>query len=104
MVVAVRFRVEDHLAERFRSDLEAVRGELAAAAGCESAVVGRNADEPGLWLLTTTWSGPGAYRRALSPYTVRLNPAWQHAVDEPTAFEVVTEGTDLNVGGARSIG
>ncbi len=34
--------------------------------------MGRNTDDPELWLLTTEWESVGAYRRALSAYDVKL--------------------------------
>ena len=41
----------------------------------------------------------GAYRRALSSYDVKLHavPTLSRALDEPSAYEVVEPGTDLNV-------
>ena len=49
-------------------------------------------------MLETRWEGAGAYRRALSAYDVKMT-AWQvlgEALDEPTAYEVVTRGEVLN--------
>ena len=45
------------------------------------------------------WENVGAYRRALSSYDVKLHavPLLGRAIDEPSAFEVVEPGTDLNV-------
>ena len=53
--------------------------------------VGRAADEPTAWVLTTEWEGVGAYRRALSSYDVKMTaPAvMAYAVTEPSAFEVL---------------
>lgn len=103
MLAVVRFRLpEGYDDQQFRLDLESLLGVLAQAAGFEDGTIGRNVDEPDLWVLTTTWANPGAYRRALSP--VRVHPAWRAALDEPTAYEPVRPGTDLNVHGARSIG
>ena len=89
---------------RFRGDV----GDLALAARLEEALqllsaqrgyvrgaVGRNVDDPTLWVLQTEWEGPGAYRRALSSYEVKMN-AWAllgQAIDEPSAYEVL-DGTD----------
>jgi hypothetical protein len=68
--------------------------------------VGRNLDDPTLWLLTTRWENVGAYRRALSSYDVKLNavPLLSRAVDEPSAYELVEPGTVLNVESSRSLG
>ncbi|WP_276311008.1 antibiotic biosynthesis monooxygenase family protein [Nocardioides ferulae] len=101
-----RFRVSDDEAEVFRADLEAARATLAARPGFVSAQIGRNLDEPELWVLTTTWENVGAYRRALSSYDVKLGavPLLSRALDEPSAYEPVEPGTSLNVDRARSLG
>lgn len=72
-------------AEQARAALDALRGRP----GCRSAVVGRAADDPTSWTLTTRWESVGTYRRALSSYEVKLHavPLMYRAVDEPTAFE-----------------
>jgi hypothetical protein len=56
-------------------------------------------------VLQTTWEGPGAYRRALSAYDVKMR-AWQllgQALDEPSAYEVVRPGEPLNEARPRGI-
>ena len=53
---------------------------------------------PALWLLQTQWQGPGAYRRALSAYDVKMR-AWSllgQAVDEPSAYEILRPGEESN--------
>ncbi len=79
---------------------------LAAKPGWVGGEVGRNVDDPGLWVLTSTWENIGSYRRALSAYDVKVNavPVLYRAIDEPSAYEVVEEGTDLNEAQPRSIG
>ncbi len=54
----------------------------------------------------TTWEHVGAYRRALSAYDVKLHavPLLGRALDEPSAYELVEPGGDLNVPDARSLG
>ncbi|WP_182524232.1 antibiotic biosynthesis monooxygenase family protein [Nocardioides dongkuii] len=106
MLVVNRFRVPDAEAERFRVDVEAARTALAARPGYVGGAIGRNLDDPGLWVLTTTWEHVGAYRRALSSYDVKLHavPLLGRALDEPSAYEPVEPGTDLNVHAARSLG
>lgn len=107
MLVVTRFRLPaegQYAVEQFRSDLEAAVGVLASARGFVDAQVGRNADEPDLWVLVTTWADPGSYRRAISPMEVRLSPVWRVAVDEPSAYEPVRPGTDLNIWQTRSLG
>ena len=90
-------------AEAFRSGLERAHEVLAVQAGYLAGHVGRNVDDPELWLLTTQWEGPGAYRRALSAYDVKLAavPTLSRAIDEPSAYEAVVPGEALNVSGSR---
>jgi quinol monooxygenase YgiN len=106
VIVVNRFRVPEADAAAFRDDLERARESLGAQPGYLRGRIGRNVDDPALWLLTTEWEGPGAYRRALSSYDVKLAavPTLSRAVDEPSAFEPVEPGTALNVAGARSLG
>jgi hypothetical protein len=79
---------------------------LAAKPGYVGGDVGRNVDDPTLWVLTTRWENVGSYRRALGSYEgkMHIQPLMVHALDEPSAYEVVEEGTDLNVADPRSIG
>jgi hypothetical protein len=37
--------------------------------------IGRAADDPTAWVLTTEWEGVGAYRRSLSAYDVKVDAA-----------------------------
>ena len=104
MIVVNRFRVPLVQGEPFRQDLQRARETLAERPGFVSGRVGRNTDEPELWVLTTEWESVGAYRRALSAYDVKLTavPVLSRALDEPSAFEIVEPGTDLNVARSRS--
>ena len=100
MLVITRFRVPADLTsqEEFRSQLEGALAVLAAQRGYVDGVVGRNVDDPELWVLQTRWAGPGAYRRALSAYDVKVN-AWAllgQAIDEPSAYELAGPGEPLN--------
>jgi hypothetical protein len=100
VIVVNRFRVgPDAPSEAaFRADVLAALGALAARPGYVDGVVGRNLDDPELWLLTTTWADVGSYRRALSAYDVKVTavPLLSRAVDEPSAYEVVEAGTVTN--------
>lgn len=91
---------------RLRHDLLRALGILAAKPGYVGGEVGRNVDDPALWVLTTRWENVGSYRRALGSYEgkMHIQPLMVHAVDEPSAYEVVEEGTDLNEARPRSIG
>jgi hypothetical protein len=107
MLVVNRFRVPPSAtadeAVGFRADLAAAHALLAAQAGYLDGWIGRNLDEPDLWMLTTRWENVGAYRRALSSYDVKLGavPTLSRALDEPSAYEVVEPNSVLNVHEAR---
>lgn len=115
MLVVTRFRVPQSApaagpapaAEAdMRAGLERARGILAAAPGNRSAEVGRNVDDPSLWVLATRWDDVGSYRRGISSYDAKMHvqPLMVHALDEPSAYEVVEEGTEMNEARPRSLG
>ena len=89
-----------------RTGLLHALGILAAKPGYVGGEVGRNVDDPTLWVLTTRWENVGSYRRALGSYEgkMHIQPLMVHALDEPSAYEVVEEGTDLNEARPRSLG
>jgi heme-degrading monooxygenase HmoA len=70
----------------------AAAGELVAALrarpGFRDGELGRAADDPELFALSTRWDGVGAYRRALSAAEVKIAgaPVWVYAVNEPGVF------------------
>ena len=104
LVVVNRFRVPDAETDMFRTDAQAALGALAERAGYVEGHVGRNLDEPDLWLVTTTWTNVGSYRRALSAYDVKTTavPLLSRAVDEPSAYESVEPGGTTNQQQVRS--
>jgi hypothetical protein len=106
VLVVTRFRVPLDDGEVFRAELTAAQAALAERPGYVGGQVGRNLDDPTLWVLTTRWENVGAYRRALSAYDVKLNavPLLSRAVDEPSAYEIVEPGTVLNIESTRSLG
>lgn len=106
MLVVNRFRVPEADRDVFRVDLETARQVLATRPGHLGGQVGRNVDDPTLWVLTTTWENVGAYRRALSSYEVKMGavPLLSRALEEPSAYESVEPGTVLNVESTRSLG
>jgi quinol monooxygenase YgiN len=106
VIVVNRFRVPEGEQTAFREDLQRARQALAVQRGFVRGAVGRNVDDPELWVLTTEWEGPGAYRRALSSYDVKLGavPTLSRALDEPSAYEPVEPGAELNRAQARSLG
>jgi len=100
VLIVNRFRVpaEGAEAQRFRADLAVAHAVLAAQQGYVEGHIGRNVDDPGLWVLSTRWQHVGAYRRALSTYDARLTavPVLGRAIEEPSAYEIVTPGAELN--------
>jgi hypothetical protein len=106
VIVVNRFRVPEAEQAAFRDDLEGARETLAVQRGFVAGRIGRNVDDPELWVLTTEWDGPGAYRRALSAYDVKLAavPTLSRAIDEPSAYEPVEPGAELNRPDARKLG
>ena len=106
MLVVNRFRVPLDDGEGFRAELNAAHDVLAQRPGYVDGRIGRNLDDPTLWVLTTRWDNVGAYRRALSSYDVKLQavPLLSRALDEPSAYEVVEPGTAMNIESTRSLG
>ncbi|HEY0949538.1 antibiotic biosynthesis monooxygenase family protein [Nocardioides sp.] len=106
MLVVNRFRVPLSDGESFREDLAMAQRTLAACRGYAGGEIGRNVDDPELWVLTTRWADVGSYRRALSTYDVKLHAVavLSRAIDEPSAYESAEPGTTLNVASARSLG
>ncbi len=85
-----RFRVEQD-EQDFQQAALAALAALAQRPGYVDGQVGRNVDDPTLWLLSTTWANVGSYRRALSAYEVKVSavPLLSQAIDEPSAYEQV---------------
>jgi antibiotic biosynthesis monooxygenase (ABM) superfamily enzyme len=106
VLVVSRFVVPVEDGKAFRAELAAAHAVLAERPGYVDGRIGRNLDDPTLWVLTTRWDNVGAYRRALSSYDVKLQavPLLSRAVDEPSAYEVVEPGTVLNIESTRSLG
>ncbi len=107
MLVVNRFRVADADAAAFRVDVAAAHTLLAARPGYVDGTVGRNVDDPSLWVLQTRWADIGSYRRALSAYDVKLGavPLLSRALDEPSAYELVDDDAQtLNEARPRDLG
>jgi quinol monooxygenase YgiN len=106
VIVVNRFRVPEAETATFRRDLQEALDLLAARPGHLGGEIGRNVDDPQLWVLTTRWEHVGAYRRALSSYDVKVGavPLLSRALDEPSAYERVEQGIPLNDAAARSLG
>lgn len=115
MLVVNRFRVEPPSREAqwdapesgeadFAGRLREVLGLLSRQRGYVDGRIGRNVDDPSLWVLTTSWSDVGSYRRALTSYDVKVGavPVLSTAIDEPSAYETV-DGGELNRAVPRSL-
>lgn len=96
MLVVSRYRVPDAEAVEFRGRALDALDALGEQTGFVRGHLARNLDEPDLWVLSTQWANVGAYRRALSTYDVKTRavPVMQHALDEPSAYEVLAARGD----------
>jgi quinol monooxygenase YgiN len=103
VLVVNRFRVEEQDAASFAEDVERAHALLAARPGYAGGAVGRNVDDPTLWVLQTRWADVGSYRRALSAYDVKLGavPLLSQALDEPSAYEVLGDAGAAGLNEAR---
>ncbi len=90
--LSVLMRFQDHP----DSDLgPALRDALIAFSrfpGFNDGEVTRAIDDPSLFMLAMSWVGVGAYRRALSDFDIKVHvvPLLSRALDEPSAYEVVS--------------
>jgi len=89
--VVIRFRVGEAEQADFAVRARAAVEVLARQKGFVAAEIGRNLDDPELLALNMQWENVGSYRRALSPYEVKLTavPLLSQAIDEPTAYDDV---------------
>ncbi|MFI5730994.1 antibiotic biosynthesis monooxygenase family protein [Kribbella sp. NPDC051587] len=89
MFVVIRFRVPETEQVEFAVRLDAAVEVLSRQKGFVAAQTGRNLDDPELLALNLEFVNVGSYRRALSPYEVKLTavPLLSQAIDEPTAYE-----------------
>lgn len=78
-------------ADAFLPRAQAALDAFATRPGYLRGRIGRAADDPTQWVLTTEWEGVGAYRRSLGAYDVKVHGAPLLAMgrDEPSAFEVL---------------
>lgn len=91
MLVVTRHRVPAAAADTFVAQARTALAALAVQTGWVDGALGRNVDDPDLWVLSTRWADVGSYRRALSAFDVKVSavPLLSTALDEPSAYEVV---------------
>jgi hypothetical protein len=106
VITRLRAPESDPSATDMRAGLQRSLEILGSKPGFLGGEVGRNVDDPTLWVLSTRWTNVGSYRRALGSYESKMyvQPLMFAAVDEPSAYELVEEGTDLNEAAPRSLG
>ena len=91
VLVVTRFDVPEQESSTFLPRAQAALAAFAARPGYVRGRIGRAADDPTAWVLSTEWEGVGAYRRSLSSYDVKVDaaPLLSLGRDEPSAFEVL---------------
>ena len=91
VLVVTRFDVPEGDSASFLPRAQAALAAFAARPGYVRGRIGRAADDPTAWVMTTEWEGVGAYRRSLSAYDVKVDaaPLLSLGRDEPSAFEVL---------------
>ena len=89
MLVITRFEIADDAAVAFETDARALLDLLALRAGFMGARLGRSADDPHLWVMTTEWDSAGSWRRSLSGNEMKMLaiPLLATALDEASVFE-----------------
>ena len=101
MLVVTRFEVPEGDAQDFLAEARTALAAFAARDGYLAGRIGRAADDPTAWVMTTEWIGVGAYRRSLSSYDVKVDaaPLLSRGRDEPSAFEVLVRDTEVQGSG-----
>ena len=101
MLVVTRFEVPEADAPAFLPRAQAALAAFAARPGYVRGRIGRAADDPTAWVMTTEWEGVGAYRRSLSSYDVKVDaaPLLSLGRDEPSAFEILASDEGVSRSG-----
>jgi len=88
VLVVSRFRVPAGVGGFVDAATAAVE-RFRVSAGCRSAELVQNLDEPELWALVSTWADVGSYRRAFNGTDAKLVliPLLSLAIDEPSAYD-----------------
>lgn len=89
MIVVTEHRAGDEFLSLARELLEA----LAAADGFVDGQLCRSPDDPGRWLVVSTWRDVGSMRRGFGTFDAKVAaaPVMHSAVDRVSAFEVLLE-------------
>ena len=90
VLVVSRYRVESERAQWLAQMREAL-AILGESAGFIRGQIAQATDDADLKVVSTSWEGVGAYRKALSRFEVKAQviPLLSLAIDEPSAFESV---------------
>jgi heme-degrading monooxygenase HmoA len=107
MLAVTRYRVPEADAAGFLTRARDALAVLAERPGWRTGHIGRAVDDPTLWLISTEWADVGSYRRALSSYEVKVSAValLSQAIDEPTAFELLTTtNTSARAADAGTVG
>ncbi|GAA3387862.1 antibiotic biosynthesis monooxygenase family protein [Cryptosporangium minutisporangium] len=91
MLVISRFDVPEADGPGFLERARAALGAFAVRPGFVRGRIGRSADVPTAWALTTEWDSVGSFRRALSDFDVKVHASTllAESSDEPSAFELM---------------
>jgi hypothetical protein len=102
LLVISRFDVPEGDGDAFLERARAALAAFAARPGFVRGRIGRAADIPAAWALTTEWNSVGSFRRALGDFDVKVHASTllAESSDEPSAFEVLAgwEGTVESAG------
>lgn len=98
VLVVTRFEVAEAEASTFLDQARTALAAFASRPGYLRGRVGRAADDPTAWVMTTEWAGVGAYRRSLSSYDVKVDaaPLLSRSRNEPSAFELLVRDGDVS--------
>ena len=105
VLVVTRFDVPEGESAAFLPRAQAALAAFAARPGYVRGRIGRAADDPTAWVVTTEWTGVGAYRRSLSAYDVKVDaaPLLSLGRDEPSAYEVLVADGDAPAPSGRAV-
>ena len=105
VLVVTRFDVPEGESADFLPRAQVALAAFAARPGYVRGRIGRAADDPTAWVITTEWTGVGAYRRSLSAYDVKVDaaPLLSLGRDEPSAYELLVSDGDAPAPSGRAV-